>query len=101
MGRTLVIGATGNVGRQVVLQLASTNQQIRAVTRRPELARLPPQVEVVQGDLTSPESLDGCLDGIDAVFLAWTAPPAAFDAAWERIAKHAPRIVFLSAPLRT
>ena len=62
---------------------------------------MPPHVEVVQGDLTSPESLDGCLAGIDAVFLVWTAPLAAFAPALERIAKHVRRIVFLSAPLKT
>jgi hypothetical protein len=50
--RILVIGATGNVGRRVVPQLATTDQQVRALTRKPHVARLPPQVEVVQGDLT-------------------------------------------------
>jgi uncharacterized protein YbjT (DUF2867 family) len=55
----------------------------------------------MRGDLTLPESLDGCLDGIDAVFLVWTASPAAVAPALERIAKHARRIVFLSSPLKT
>jgi uncharacterized protein YbjT (DUF2867 family) len=62
---------------------------------------MPPEVEVVQGDLTSPESLNECLAGIDAVFLVWTAPLDAFGSALERIAKYVPRIVFLSAPLKT
>jgi uncharacterized protein YbjT (DUF2867 family) len=101
MNRVLVIGATGNVGRQVVSQLAATEAQVRALTRNPDAAHLPPQVEVVRGDLTVPETLDGSLDGIDAVFLVWTAPPAAVAPALERIAKHARRIVFLSAPLKT
>jgi uncharacterized protein YbjT (DUF2867 family) len=35
------------------------------------------------------------------VFLVWTAPPATVAPALERIAKHARRIVFLSAPLKT
>ena len=101
MSRTLVIGATGNVGRQVVSQLAATDQQVRALTRNLDAARLPPHVEVAHGDLTCPESLDGCLDDIDTVFLVWTAPPAAVVPALERIAKHVRRIVFLSAPLKT
>jgi uncharacterized protein YbjT (DUF2867 family) len=101
MSRTLVIGATGNVGRQVVLQLAATDQQVRAMTRNPDAARLPPQVEAARGDLTCPESLDTCLNGIDTVFLVWTAPSAAVVPALERIAKHVRRIVFLSAPLKT
>ncbi len=101
MTRILVIGATGNVGRQVVLHLAANDQPVRALTRTSDGTDLPPNVEVVQGDLTSPESLDGCLAGIDAVFLVWTAPLAAFAPALERIAKHVRRIVFLSAPLKT
>jgi uncharacterized protein YbjT (DUF2867 family) len=45
--------------------------------------------------------LDGCLDSVDTVFLVWTAPPTAVAPCLERIAKHARRIVFLSAPLKT
>jgi len=81
MTRTLVIGATGNIGRHVVLHLAANDQPVRTLTRKSDGACMPPQVEVVQGDLTSPESLDGCLGGIDAVFLVWTAPLAAFEPA--------------------
>ena len=101
MHRILVIGGTGNVGREVVSQLPASGVQVRAMVRNPGAARLPPQVEVVRGDLTVPETLDECLDGIDTVFLVWTAPRAAVATALERIAKHARRIVFLSAPLKT
>ncbi len=101
MNRTLIIGATGNVGRQVVSQLSATGAQVRALSRNPDAARFPQHVEVVRGDLARPESLDRCLDGIDAVFLVWTAPPATIVPALERIADHAQRIVFLSAPLKT
>jgi uncharacterized protein YbjT (DUF2867 family) len=97
----LIIGATGRVGRQVVPQLVATGTQVRAMARNPTAARLSPQVEVVQGDLTVPETLDRCFDGIDTVFLVWTAPPTAVASALERITKHARRIVFLSAPLKT
>jgi uncharacterized protein YbjT (DUF2867 family) len=101
MNPILVIGATGTVGRQVVSRLAATGIQVRAMARNPGLARLPPQVEVVRGDLTLPETLDGCFDRIDTVFLVWTAPPVAVAPALERITKHARRIVYLSAPLKT
>jgi uncharacterized protein YbjT (DUF2867 family) len=101
MNRILVIGGTGTVGRQVLSRLAATGAQVRALARNTGAARLPAQVEVVRGDLTLPETLDGCLDGIDAVFLVWTAPAAAVAPALERIAKHARRIVFLSAPIKT
>ena len=101
MHRILIIGATGHVGREVVSQLPASGMQVRAMARNPEASRLPPQIEVVRGDLTVPETLDGCLDGIDTVFLVWTAPRTAVGPALERIAKHARRIVFLSAPLKT
>jgi uncharacterized protein YbjT (DUF2867 family) len=101
MNPILVIGGTGTVGRQVLSRLAATGAQVRALVRNPGVARLPPQVEVVRGDLTLPETLDRCLDGIDTVFLVWTAPAAAVAPALERITTHAKRIVFLSAPLKT
>ena len=101
MNPILVIGATGTVGRQVVSRLAATGIQVRAMARNPGVARLPPQVEVVRGDLTLPETLDGCFDGIDTVFLVWTAPPVAVAPALERITQRARRIVYLSAPLKT
>jgi uncharacterized protein YbjT (DUF2867 family) len=101
MNRILIIGATGNVGRQVLSQLPATGVRVRALVRNPHTAGLPPHVDVVRGDLTLPETLDSCLDGIDAVFLVWTAPPATVAPVLERIAKHAQRVVFLSAPLKT
>jgi len=101
MNRILVIGGTGNVGRQVVCQLAATGARCRAMVRNPDAAGLPPEVEVVRGDLTVPETLDRCLQDIDVVFLVWVAPPAAAAGALERIARHARRIVFLTAPLKT
>ena len=99
--RILVIGATGTVGQHVVLQLTKMGAPVRAMTRNPAAARLPAGVEIAKGDLTSPDSLDECLDAVDSVFLVWTAPMAATDAALARIAKRARRIVFLSAPLKT
>ena len=101
MNHILVIGGTGTVGGQVLSRLAATGAQVRAMARNPAAARLPPQAEVVRGDLTLPETLDSCLYGIDTVFLVWTAPAAAVAPALERIAQHARRIVFLSAPIKT
>src|SRR4029079_4914544 len=101
MKRILVTGATGTIGRQVVSQLLATDAEVRALTRNPDTAGLPPGVEVVRADLTLPETLDACLDGIDAVFLVWTAPAGAVPAALDRIAQHTSHVVFLSAPHRT
>ena len=101
MNHILVIGGTGTVGSQVLSRLAATGAQVRAMARNPAAVRLPPQAEVVRGDLTLPETLDSCLKGIDTVFLVWTAPAAAVGPAFERIAKRVRRIVFLSAPIKT
>jgi uncharacterized protein YbjT (DUF2867 family) len=101
MNHILVIGGTGNVGRHVVDQLRATGARFRVMTRNPDAAGLPSQVEVVRGDLTVPDTLDRCLESIETVFLVWVAPPAAAPGAMERIAAHARRIVFLTAPLKT
>jgi|SRR5579871_284105 len=101
MNQILVVGATGNIGSKVVSQLAAKGAPVRALSRNPETAHFPSSVEVVRGDITAPESLDACLPGIDAVFMVWTAPPATFADVLGRIARHARRLVFLSAPLKT
>jgi uncharacterized protein YbjT (DUF2867 family) len=97
----LVIGASGNIGRCVVSALKGEGVAVRALSRDPAEAGLPPGVEVVRGDLAVPETLDAALDGIDSVFLAWTAPQSAVDGALERIVKRARRVVFLSSPHKT
>ena len=97
----LVTGATGAVGRQVVSQLVAAGARVRAMTRNPDAASLPPEVEVVRGDLTVPESLTGCLDDVDTAFLVWTAPASAAPAAVSTIANGARRLVFLTSPHRT
>ncbi len=99
--RILVTGATGTVGGHVASQLAATGKNVRALVRNPNAARLPAQIEVVQGDFRSPESLDRSLEDVDAVFLVWTAPPEFVAPTLERIANKVQRIVFLSAPLKT
>lgn len=101
MQRLLVTGSTGRVGRQLVAQLLSADAEIRALTRDPEAADLPPGVEVVRGDLTNPSSLDPCLDGVDAVFLVWTAAAETAPQVVELMAQHVRRVVFLSSPHKT
>jgi uncharacterized protein YbjT (DUF2867 family) len=97
----LVTGATGRIGRAVVSYLLDAGVPARALTRRPATAGLPASVEVVEGDLTVPESLDASLQDVSAVFLLWTAPPYTAAAVVERLASRVPRVVFLSSPHRT
>jgi len=65
----LVTGATGNVGHNVVEQLVTHGEAVRAMTRDPARARFPEGVEVVAGDLSQPESLPAALEGVDRAFL--------------------------------
>ncbi|MEU6484440.1 NAD(P)H-binding protein [Streptomyces sp. NPDC046887] len=65
----LVAGATGTVGRQVVLELLRLGQPVRALTRDPGKADFPEGVEVVRGDLNDPDSLAGPLTGATGLHL--------------------------------
>jgi len=99
--RILVTGATGTVGRQVVAQLLDSGAHVRALTRDPDRAELPRQVELFRGDLTAPETIEASLRDADAVFLVWTAAADAFAAALARIAQHTGRVVLLTSPHKT
>ncbi|MFG3697493.1 NAD(P)H-binding protein [Micromonospora sp. NPDC047620] len=69
----LVTGATGRVGRHVVSELLARGVPVRALTREPaRAAGLPPEVEVVAGDLTDPATLPAALDGVVGVHLLTT-----------------------------
>src|SRR5262249_31147629 len=99
--RILVTGATGHIGSQVVAQLRGTGCRVRALSRNPQSANLPRDIEVASGDLAMADTLDACLSGVDAVFLVWLAPLAAAAPALASIASHVERIVLLTSPHRT
>jgi uncharacterized protein YbjT (DUF2867 family) len=65
----LVTGATGNVGRNVVEQLAKRGTQVRALVRDPSKAKFADGVEVVQGDLLDVDSLRAAMTGVSTLFL--------------------------------
>jgi uncharacterized protein YbjT (DUF2867 family) len=67
----VVTGATGNVGRPLVHELLRRGAQVRAITRHPGDAGLPPEVEVRAGDPQAPEA--SWFDGASAV---WVNPRA-------------------------
>lgn len=96
----LIVGATGTIGRHLVQHLLDLRQPVRVLARDPAKAAALGKVEVVQGDLSKPETLTAAFAGIEKVFVL--APPvpnlaalegAAFDAAK---AAGARRIVYLS-----
>ncbi|GAA3794893.1 NAD(P)H-binding protein [Streptomyces phyllanthi] len=66
----LVTGATGNVGGELVAQLAEAGRAVRALVRRTDAGNaLPRGAEAVAGDLNDPKSLRPALDGVRGVFL--------------------------------
>ena len=67
---TLVIGATGNVGRPTVSALLAKGESVRALSRSEDnLAKLPEGVEGVVGDLETGAGLDAAFAGVDKLFL--------------------------------
>lgn len=66
---TLVIGARGSIGREVLDQLLAAGEPVRASVRNPAAAGLPAGVPVFVADLTRPETLPAALDGVAKCFL--------------------------------
>jgi uncharacterized protein YbjT (DUF2867 family) len=72
----LVTGATGNVGKAVLAELANLSVPVRAFVRDPaRLTVSAPNIEVFRGDFSDDESLQRAFAGIDAAFLATAFSP--------------------------
>lgn len=65
----IVTGSTGPVGRAVVAGLLRAGCPARAVSRRPDRANLPSEVQVVAGDLAEPELLEEAFAGATQLVL--------------------------------
>ncbi len=76
MTKTLVTGATGLVGWNIVQALRERDRAVRALVRDPDKARrlLPAEVELVAGDVTDPPSVDRALAGVNVVYHAAGLP---------------------------
>lgn len=96
----LVTGATGNVGHNVVDQLAKRGADVRALVRDPAKADFPAGVAVVKGDLLDVGSLRAAFSGVTSLFLLNAVVPDEFTQALIalNIAREAgiERIVYLS-----
>lgn len=79
----LVVGATGLVGSDICLRLATAGNRVRALVRPTadpgKVARLEDAgIETVLGDLRDPASLDVACRGIDAVITTVSAMPFSY-----------------------
>ena len=74
--RVLITGAAGHLGRVVSRAFVEDGAVVRALCHRSRPPGLAAGLEVVWGDVTRPQSLEGVVDGVDAVIhLAGIVPP--------------------------
>jgi uncharacterized protein YbjT (DUF2867 family) len=84
----LITGASGNVGKEVLKQIAQTGVEVRAAFQSvSQAAGAPSGVEIVELDYNQAETLQTALKGVDRVFLV--GPPTAQLPALERKAMEA------------
>ncbi len=72
--RILVTGASGGLGRELIVRLLDGGYSIRAMSRKPPPPSSNPKLEWVQADLERGETLAKPLDGIGAVIHAASSP---------------------------
>lgn len=75
--KALVAGATGQTGRRIVQQLVQRGVAVRALVRDAETARsiLPPETELVEGDVLKPETLAAAIGDCTVILCATGAKP--------------------------
>lgn len=86
----LVVGATGVVGQKTAVDLRRRGRQVRAMVRggisRAEATPLRQAgIEIIDGDLTRPETLERCCAGIETVVTTATSMPHGRDDGLRRV----------------
>ena len=113
-GKTLVTGGAGFIGSHLVRQLLEEEREVRVLTLPGEdtrnLAGL--DVELVQGDITDPDSLDGLFDGctrlfhLAAIYADWLPRPekmyevnciGSLNVLWAALRAGVEKVVFTSS----
>ena len=76
--KALVAGAAGQTGRRIVQELVKRGVPVRALVRDVEAARslLPPEVELVVGDVLQPDSLTAAIADCTVLLCATGAKPS-------------------------
>lgn len=70
----LVVGSTGDLGRSIVRKLVGDGQRVRCLVRAgSDRSALPDGVDLVEGDLTQPDSLRAACEGVTTVVSGATA----------------------------
>lgn len=106
-GKILVTGAAGLAGSAVVREFVRNGHPVRALVRSRAAARMFeafPAVELVEGDMSDPSSLENALLGVDRVLLISSSVPqmvqtqtAFIDAARKAGVRHIVKFSGLSA----
>ena len=65
--KIFLTGSTGFVGEEILDRLLKANHRVRCLVRDPSRLKRSDEVEVVTGDVTKPENLEGKITGSDAV----------------------------------
>lgn len=87
----LVTGATGMVGRHLLSALQATGARVTLLSRDAPRARsqlASEEIDIIQADLTEPQTLSGICFGMDTVFHLASYPGAKGDALVEEDPKH-------------
>jgi uncharacterized protein YbjT (DUF2867 family) len=73
----LIAGATGTNGRRLTSRLASAGYSVRALVRNVQSAQslAQPNIELFEGDLNNPASLESAFENVDRAFIATAILP--------------------------